>query len=149
MVIPPVFAGRQTDYLHDLICLSVLSKSCVPYCNYYPLFRVRSWNSGVRCMSFYILNGRKLIQSTVSIGFMGPVVTQGYGGVEGPPHFFNIMLTHTDDLVTRPYKLATITISYGGLTNSSVWHRGFSYLIRNTEHFIHVTSQQLISHARG
>ena len=25
--------------------------------NYYPLFRVRSWNNGVRCMSFYILMG--------------------------------------------------------------------------------------------
>ena len=25
--------------------------------NYYPLFRVRSWNNGVRCMSFYILKG--------------------------------------------------------------------------------------------
>ena len=24
--------------------------------NYYPLFRVRSWNNGMRCMSFYILN---------------------------------------------------------------------------------------------
>ena len=24
--------------------------------NYYPLFRVRSWNNGVRCMSFYILS---------------------------------------------------------------------------------------------
>ena len=23
--------------------------------NYYPLFRVRSWNNGVRCMSFYIV----------------------------------------------------------------------------------------------
>ena len=23
--------------------------------NYYPLFRVRSWNNGVRCMSFYII----------------------------------------------------------------------------------------------
>ena len=23
--------------------------------NYYPLFRVKSWNNGVRCMSFYIL----------------------------------------------------------------------------------------------
>ena len=23
--------------------------------NYYPLFRVRSWNNGVRCMSFCIL----------------------------------------------------------------------------------------------
>ena len=23
--------------------------------NYYPLFRVRSWNNGVRCISFYIL----------------------------------------------------------------------------------------------
>ena len=25
--------------------------------NYYPLFRVRSWNNGVCCMSFYILMG--------------------------------------------------------------------------------------------
>ena len=26
-----------------------------------------------------------------------------YGGVEGPPHiFFDIMLSHTDDIVTRP-----------------------------------------------
>ena len=25
--------------------------------NYYPLFRVRLWNNGVRCMSFYILMG--------------------------------------------------------------------------------------------
>ena len=25
--------------------------------NYYPLFRVRSWNNGMRCMSFYILMG--------------------------------------------------------------------------------------------
>ena len=24
--------------------------------NYYPLFRVRSWNNGVRCMSFYTLS---------------------------------------------------------------------------------------------
>ena len=23
--------------------------------NYYPLFRVRSWNNGVRCMFFYII----------------------------------------------------------------------------------------------
>ena len=25
--------------------------------NYYPLFRVRSWNNGMRCISFYILMG--------------------------------------------------------------------------------------------
>ena len=29
--------------------------------NYYPLFRVRSWNNGMRCMSFYILMGRVII----------------------------------------------------------------------------------------
>ena len=27
---------------------------------YYPLFRVRSWNNGMRCMSFYILMNHKL-----------------------------------------------------------------------------------------
>ena len=31
------------------------------------------------------------------------VVAQFYGGVEGPPHiFFDIMVSHTGDLVTRP-----------------------------------------------
>ena len=31
--------------------------------NYYPLFRVRSWNNGVRCMSFYIFIANMLIFS--------------------------------------------------------------------------------------
>ena len=35
------------------------------------------------------------------------------GDGEGPPRiFFNIMLSDTDDLVTRPYEIATIAISY-------------------------------------
>ena len=39
--------------------------------NYYPLFRVRSWNTGMRCMSFYILmvmNGWLTSFSSLSIG---------------------------------------------------------------------------------
>ena len=36
--------------------------------NYYPLFRVRSWNNGVRCMSFYILI--KIIRSWDSLIFI-------------------------------------------------------------------------------
>ena len=45
--------------------------------------------------------------------------TPTYGGVEGPPHvFFNIMLSHTDDLVTRPYDKRAVAISYEWLTNS-------------------------------
>ena len=31
--------------------------------NYYPLFRVRLWNNGVRCMSFYILFNEMLIEN--------------------------------------------------------------------------------------
>ena len=32
-----------------------------------------------------------------------PPLSLLYGGVEGPPHiFFDIMLSHTDDIVTRP-----------------------------------------------
>ena len=30
--------------------------------NYYPLFRVRSWNNGIRCMSFYILKDKTVIR---------------------------------------------------------------------------------------
>ena len=35
--------------------------------NYYPLFRVRSWNNGVRCMSFYILMSNTKRQPSVTI----------------------------------------------------------------------------------
>ena len=38
--------------------------------NYYPLFRVRSWNNGMRCKSFYIL--------------MGVIDIYGQSKVEGP-----------------------------------------------------------------
>ena len=57
------------------------------------------------------------------------------GGVERPQHiFFNHTLPHTDDLVTRPYAIhvATITIKYRGLTNSSVWNNVGCYLIQWT-----------------
>ena len=37
--------------------------------NYYPLFRVRSWNNGVRCMSFYILFLSMRIPIDVEIRF--------------------------------------------------------------------------------
>ena len=41
-----------------------------------------------------------------------------YGCEEGPPLiFFNHMLSHKNDLVSRPYEIATIIISYVGLTN--------------------------------
>ena len=36
--------------------------------NYYPLFRVRSWNNGVRCMSFYILISESTLFSPMSSG---------------------------------------------------------------------------------
>ena len=36
--------------------------------NYYPLFRVRSWNNGMRCMSFYILTPCVCIAMNVSPG---------------------------------------------------------------------------------
>ena len=34
--------------------------------NYYPLFRVRSWNNGVRCMSFYILINYNLLNYDIT-----------------------------------------------------------------------------------
>ena len=33
--------------------------------NYYPLFRVRSWNNGMRCMSLYILLRRTLVGNKI------------------------------------------------------------------------------------
>ena len=46
--------------------------------NYYPLFRVRSWNNGVRCMSFYILmNVTGLHWWSVNIGSGNGLVPWG------------------------------------------------------------------------
>ena len=40
--------------------------------NYYPLFRVRSWNNGMRCMSFYILMTEDLwIKNLITVGSWG------------------------------------------------------------------------------
>ena len=43
--------------------------------NYHPLFRVRSWNNGMRCMSFYIL-----IQCTLIIDYSGRFMCCDYLG---------------------------------------------------------------------
>ena len=59
--------------------------------NYYPLFRVRSWNNGVRCMSFYIrmIYARYLSVSNIIMLFLwlkssmllllSPVSVSSYG----------------------------------------------------------------------
>ena len=48
------------------------------------------------------------------------------------PYIFDIMLSHMDDLVTRLYEIVTIAFSYGGLINSSVWHKVYCYPIGRT-----------------
>ena len=42
------------EYIYIYIYLSYYHHQ-IGSMNYYPLFRVRSWNNGMRCMSFYIL----------------------------------------------------------------------------------------------
>ena len=42
--------------------------------NYYPLFRVRSWNNGVRCMSFYILMYGTVCLNTLSLSVSNVVL---------------------------------------------------------------------------
>ena len=55
--------------------------------NYYPLFRIRSWNNSVRCMSFYILMG--VVADTVvwyvqwRVWVVGCGVVVSMGGVVG------------------------------------------------------------------
>ena len=40
-----------------------------------------------------------------------------HGGVEGQPHiFFNIMLPHTDNLATRPCKIAIVVLKFAQWT---------------------------------
>ena len=44
--------------------------------NYHPLFRVRSWNNGVRCMSSYILMRRLRLRMVDGLGQIKPCFKQ-------------------------------------------------------------------------
>ena len=50
-----VFSLPISLVMIEIIIYFVLLPSSNRQLNYYPLFMVRSWNNGVRCMSFYIL----------------------------------------------------------------------------------------------
>ena len=49
------FTYFSCDDLKNTYTLSYHHHHQIRSMNYYPLFSVRSWNNGVRCMSFYIL----------------------------------------------------------------------------------------------
>ena len=49
------FTHFPCDNWENIYTLSYYHHHQIGIMNYYPLFRVRSWNNGVRCMSFYIL----------------------------------------------------------------------------------------------
>ena len=49
-----------------ILYLSNIVKS-IGSLNFYPLFRVRSWNNGVRCMSFYILSYKVCTEITYQL----------------------------------------------------------------------------------
>ena len=51
--------------------------------NYHPLFRVRTWNNGMRCMSFYIL-----LLVNYSLLTHCDLVTSSYGDVDLGQHWF-------------------------------------------------------------
>ena len=72
-----------------------------------------------------------------------------YGGVEAPHHIFStIMLSHTDDLVSHPYDITIIGISYVGHINSSVWHKVCCYFIRSTYYLVRMTQGRLLFHTQ-
>ena len=48
------FAHSLSDDWENIYTLSYYNRQ-IGRMNYYPLFRIRSWNNGMRCMSFYIL----------------------------------------------------------------------------------------------
>ena len=51
---------------------------------------------GIYIMPSVILTTAIIFESVANVAIT-------YGGVEGPPHIvFDIMLSHTDDIVTRP-----------------------------------------------
>ena len=50
---------RITKVYKGSLANCIYTKGILDIHHYYPLFRVRSWNNGVRCMSFYILSYRQ------------------------------------------------------------------------------------------
>ena len=67
----------------------------------------------------YVLCTGAYYMSRISTVMMRGV---NYGGLKGPPYIISTTRFHTDGPVTHLYEIATITISGGGLTHSSVWH---------------------------
>ena len=67
--------------------------------NYYPFFRVRSWNNGVRCMSFYILRVFKFILVVGAGAVVGKLPLSG----RAPLVVLVGQLLHPQPTPTHPY----------------------------------------------
>ena len=76
--------------------------------DYYPLFRVRSWNNGVRCMSFYILMVHSYMFCWMFLSLYATVpcyllVIRAWGQGRSIPRFISLkMLPATSRRVTLP-----------------------------------------------
>ena len=66
------------------------------------------------------------------------------GSTEEP--FFNYVLSHKDDLTSHSYDIETITISHGGLTNSSTLHSCCCYFLPVTYKLVCMIKQLSLSH---
>ena len=81
--------------------------------NYYPLFRVRSWNNGVRCMSFYIL----MIMNTAREHCNAVINPKYRADFEITIYTPYLVLLHYDDVImgTIASQITSLKIVYSAL----------------------------------
>ena len=99
--------------------------------NYYPLFRVRSWNNVLRCMSFYILivsvwNFQELLPLTIVIPMQKIKVRGQRSWSQWCPY-----KRSRSEVKTQFRRFRTVTpfwvhISWCNDAQSLMWHRSFS-----------------------
>ena len=80
--------GCCFQFTHFLVMIEMMYIFClitiIGSMNYYPLFRVRSWNNGVCCMSFYIVMD---ISKVIIMTGMGIYLNNYLIGAEGTFNF--------------------------------------------------------------
>ena len=104
--------------------------------NYYPLFRVRSWNNVLRCMSFYILivsvwNFQELLPLTIVIPMQKIKVRGQRSWSQWCPYKRSRSNVAVTEVKTQFCRFRTVTpfwvhISWCNDAQSLMWHRSFS-----------------------
>ena len=113
-------------YLDSWYC--DMHKFCIYFCHFMGLSNIINFAKAYNCPNGISLHQSHSCRYIVQRGVYTNYVCCNIDAVHGVLRrcrritqiSINIMLSHTDDLVTRPYMIATFAMSYKTLLNSSV-----------------------------